>query len=197
MASDDGQSGAGGPEIAGVRTLARGRRFDFVEAQVRARGGGSFDRQYVRHPGAVLVVAAKADGTMVLVRNHRAAVGAWVLECCAGTLEAGEAPEACAARELIEETGYRAGRLEPLAEFFTSPGLTDERMHAFAGFELEHVGAAPEADEWLEVVEMPAREVLDAIRSGGLVDAKSMVAVLLAADLGLIPGVSGADGGAR
>ena len=174
------------PEILGVDVLVRGRKFDFVRSTVRGRDGGEFAREYVRHPGAVLVVAIKRDGSLVMVKNHRAAMDAWVLECCAGTLEPGEKPEECAARELIEETGYQAGRLEPLGVFRTSPGLTDELMHAFVGTDLEWVGIAPEADEWLEVVELPARDVGAMLESGELVDAKTMLALLMAARRGLV-----------
>ncbi len=175
-----------GPELLGEEVLARGRRFDFVRATVLGAEGGTSAREYVRHPGAVLVVAIKGDGSLVMVRNHRAAMGAWVLECCAGTLEPGEQPEVCAARELVEETGYRAGRLERLGVFRTSPGLTDELMHAYVGTALEWVGSAPEADEWLEVVELPAEEVGGLLDGGGLVDAKTMLALLMAARRGLV-----------
>lgn len=184
--SDNSMPSNARPVISGVDVLVRGRKFDFVRAHVLGREGGSFAREYVRHPGAVLVVALKGDGSLVMVRNHRAAMDAWVLECCAGTLEPGERPEACAARELIEETGYRAGRLEPLGVFRTSPGLTDELMHAFVGIELEWVGSAPEADEWLEVVEVTAGDVGRMLDGGELVDAKTMLALLMAARRGYI-----------
>ena len=108
--ADKSSDGMIDPKILGTNVLVRGRKFDFVRSTVRGRDGSEFAREYVRHPGAVLVVAINRDGSLVMVKNHRAAMDAWVLECCAGTLEPGEKPEECAARELIEEIGRASCR---------------------------------------------------------------------------------------
>ena len=169
------------PHIVGRRTLHKGRKFDFDLLTVRQGGKDTF-REVVRHPGAVVVVPILDDGRIVLIRNHRVALGEGVRlwECCAGTMEPPEEPILCAGRELIEETGYRAATLSPLGWFYTTPGLTDERMHAFVATGLTHVGQDLEDDESIAVELVPAARVLDMIASGELRDAKSMLAILLA-----------------
>lgn len=177
---------AGTPRIVGRRTLHKGRKFDFEILTVLQRGRET-QRENVRHPGAVVVVPLLADGRIVLIRNHRLSVGERLWECCAGTMEPPEPPEACAARELIEETGYRAATFVPLGWFYTTPGLTDERMHAFVATGLEHVGQDLEDDESIAVEALLAAQVLKLIDSGELRDAKSMTAILLAVRRGVIP----------
>jgi ADP-ribose pyrophosphatase len=103
------------------------------------------------HPGAVVVLPLLDADTIVMIRNFRPSVGATLLELPAGTLEADEPAEACAGRELIEETGYRAGRIEPLVDFYTSPGVLSERMFAFVARELSHVGQQLDEGEEIEV----------------------------------------------
>ena len=99
----------------------------------------------------------------------------------AGKLDAGEDPAVCAARELEEEAGQRAGRIERLGEIWTTPGFTDERIHLFAAFALETVPQRLEADEVIEVVRMPLSRALEMVWSGELSDAKSALALLHAA----------------
>lgn len=174
------------PQVISRRTIHAGRKFDFEILTVRHRGRET-QRENVRHPGAVVVVPVLDDGRVVLIRNHRVSVGERLWECCAGTMEPPEPPEACAARELIEETGYRAATLTPLGWFYTTPGLTDERMHAFVARGLSHAGQDLEDDESIEVHALPAARALQMIESGELRDAKSMVALLLAERAGHLP----------
>jgi ADP-ribose pyrophosphatase len=173
------------PQVISRRTIHAGRKFDFEILTVRQRGRET-QRENVRHPGAVVVVPVLDDGRIVLIRNHRVSVGERLWECCAGTMEPPEPPEACAARELVEETGYRAATIAPLGWFYTTPGLTDERMHAFIARGLSHVGQALEDDESIEVAALPVVRVLAMIDSGELRDAKSMAAILLAERAGLL-----------
>ncbi|MBX3402181.1 MAG: NUDIX hydrolase [Phycisphaeraceae bacterium] len=173
------------PNIVARRTIHKGRKFDFEILTVRQRGRET-QRENVHHPGAVVVVPVLDDGRIVLIRNHRVSVGERLWECCAGTMEPPEPPETCAARELVEETGYRAATIVPLGWFYTTPGLTDERMHAFIARGLSHVGQDLEDDESIEVVALPVAQVLTMIDSGELRDAKSMAAILLAERAGLL-----------
>lgn len=171
--------------------LFRGAKFDFEQLTVRRANGSEFRREFVRHPGAVVIVPiiqGGAEPSIAFVRNARWAVGKYLLELPAGTLEAGEAPEACARRELIEETGYEASRMTPLVSFYTSPGLSDERMWAFVATDLRHVGQKLEADEDLSVELVPISRVMGLIDSGELADGKSLASLLLARAGGLIPG---------
>lgn len=177
------------PQVVRRETLVPGRRFDFEEVELEAPSGHRSTRQHIRHPGAACVVALRQTPTgpaVVMVRVYRAAVEDYVLELPAGTLEPGEEPEACAGRELIEETGYRAATLMPVGRFYTSPGLSDEVMWAFVASGLVQVGQQLEEDELLDVEQVPLRTALDKARSGGLLDGKSILALLLAEDQGML-----------
>ncbi len=173
------------PQIVGRRTLHKGRKFDFEMLTVR-QGGKETQREVVRHPGAVVVVPMTDDGQLVLIRNHRVAIGERLWECCAGTIEPPEEPAVAAARELVEETGYTAATLAPLGWFFTTPGLTDERMHAFAATGLTLVEQDLEDDEAITVELVTPARAFAMIESGELRDAKSMVAIFMAARSGRI-----------
>jgi ADP-ribose pyrophosphatase len=170
------------------RTIHRGKKFDFEVVTVQWPGGRTLEREVVRHPGAVVIVPVLEDGRVVLIRNDRIAAEATLYEFPAGTLEPGEAPEACARRELIEETGYEAATMEPLGWFYTTPGLTDEKMHAFAATGLRQVGQDLEEDERITVEVVSAARAMEMLDKGELVDGKSMLALLLAQRRGLLEG---------
>jgi len=141
--------------------------------------GRSVRREIVRHPGAVVVVPVLEDGRLVLIRNYRIAVDDRLWELPAGKLEENEEPQRAAARELEEETGYRAGRIRPLTAFFTSPGFADERIHAFIAEELTFVGQNLEPGEQIEAETLPRDEVLAMIADGRIRDGKTIAAVLM------------------
>jgi ADP-ribose pyrophosphatase len=158
------------------REVFRGRVLTLFLDRVRLPDGREATREVLRHPGAVAVVAQRDDGRVVLVRQFRHAVGQELLELPAGKLGPGEDPLDCARRELEEETGYRAGRWERLGSFLTSPGFTDEIMHLFLARELVPGWHRPDDDEFLEVVEADPAELL---RTGGILDGKSILGLLL------------------
>lgn len=201
------------PRVIGRRTLVPGPKYRYEELTISNPpfpGGRTGTRQVVTHPGAVVVVPILDDGRLVLIRNFRVAIeeaGAWVLEFCAGTLDKGpdEDPADCAGRELIEETGYQARTITPLLSgdgpqksgyFYTTPGLTSERMFPFAATGLTHVGQALEEFETIETLTMTPAEAWAAAEAGGsatggragktLMDAKSIVALSLATRRGLV-----------
>lgn len=185
------------PRVVSTRILAPGAKFDFVEAVVRRDGasGGRSDehmRQFIRHPGAVVIVPILNDGRIALIRSFRASVNRVIYELPAGTLEKDEPPQETAGRELIEETGYRAERIDSLGSFLTSPGLSDETMHAFVAQGLTHVGQALEDNEDIEVELVTVDESLAMLDDGRVADAKSMLALLLALRRGYVR-VGGAD----
>lgn len=153
---------------------------------VRLPSGRTVEREVVRHPGAVLIIPVLASGEVVLIRNYRISLGMTILECPAGTLEPPEAPETCAARELIEETGYRAATMIPLGWFYTTPGLTDEKMFVFVAKDLTPVGQDLEDDECITVSPVGVEDAFTMIEQGEIRDAKSMLALLLARRRGLI-----------
>ena len=139
--------------------------------------GMEVEREIVRHPGAAVLLPVAADGRVILIRQYRYAAGETLLEVPAGTIDPGETPEETAGRELLEETGYHAGRLEKLAEFFPSPGILAERMHLFLATELEKREACPDADESLEIVELPWERALALEPGKDVRDAKTIVAL--------------------
>ncbi|MBC7835457.1 MAG: NUDIX hydrolase [Phycisphaerales bacterium] len=185
------QDASGGIDerIVGRRLIHKGKKFSFEMLTIRPGSSTkTYDREIVRHPGAVVIVPVLAPDELVMIRNRRVAVGEELWEFPAGTLEAGEAPETCAPRELIEETGYRAGETKPLGWFYTTPGMTDERMHAFLATDLNHVGQALEEDESIRVEVVQLSDAMAMLADGRLRDGKSMLALLLAlrhADSGL------------
>ena len=177
--------------VVSRRLIHKGRKFDFEAVATADASGRTIEREVVRHPGAVTIVPVLDDGRVVMIRNRRIAVDDWLYEFPAGTLDPGEDPEACARRELIEETGYEASSITPLGWFYTTPGLTDEKMRAFVATGLRHVGQALEEDEQIEVQALDLERVLRMMDGGEIVDAKSMLALLLALRRGLV----GAGGG--
>ena len=118
------------------------------------------------------------DGRVVLISNCRFAVGQTLLELPAGMLDGGEPPIECAQRELCEETGYRAGRLEPLLSFFSTPGMCNEELHAFLATELVSGETSREPGERIENAPMRVEEALEAIGDGRIKDAKTIVTLL-------------------
>jgi ADP-ribose pyrophosphatase len=157
------------------REVFRGK---LIRVEVERWPGG--DREVVHHPGACAVVAVTETGDVLLVRQLREAVGQALLEIPAGIYDVeGEDPAACAARELMEETGYRAADLRPLATIYTSPGFADERIDLFMARAEQAGGPGEEA---VEVVRMPFAEALAAVRDGRIRDAKTVCGLLMLED---------------
>ena len=148
---------------------------------VRLPNGREIALSIVRHPGAAAIVPFLDDDHVLLIRQYRFAAGGEIWEVPAGKLDPGEAPEVCAARELQEETGYRAGRLQPLAPYLASPGFTDELIHLFAAFDLESAEQQLEEDEVIELHPTPFARALEMVWSGEIHDGKSATALLHAA----------------
>lgn len=158
-----------------------GFRLRLSREQVTLPGGRQAVLDIVRHPGASAIVPFLSDDEVLLIRQYRHAAGGWILEVPAGKLDPGDTPERCAARELEEETGRRAGRLEKLGWIFTTPGFTDEVIHLFAAWDLSEVPMRHEDDEVIELVPMRFEAALALIWNGELHDAKSALALLHAA----------------
>jgi ADP-ribose pyrophosphatase len=164
-----------------TRRLAyQGRSITVWQEEVELPNGAVAQLDIVRHPGASCVVPIEADGRVLMLRQYRHAAGGTIWEVPAGKLD-GDTPERCAAKELEEEAGRRAGRLERLGEIWTTPGFTDEKIHLFAAFDLTEVPHAREEHEVIEVVPMPLEAALELIWTGQLPDAKSALALLHAA----------------
>ena len=164
-----------------ARRVYAGRVLDVELDTVRFPDGSVGELEMIRHSGASAVVPVLSDGgdpEVLLIRQFRHAADGPIWEVPAGRLDAGEAPDACARRELIEEAGYRAGRLDRLTTIYSTPGFTDERIHLFVAHGIRVGEPNREHDEFMEVKGVALSEVLRMIRDGDLVDAKSVVAVL-------------------
>lgn len=162
-----------------------GRIINLDVDRVRFPDGSTGELEMIRHPGAAAVVpmldpAGTPDPRIVLIRQFRHAADGYVWEIPAGRLDPDETPDRCAARELEEEAGLAAGRLERMLTIYTTPGFTDERIHLFTAHELSEIAARREADEFVEVHQRRRSEVLAMIRGGEIVDGKTLVALLYA-----------------
>ena len=161
-----------------------GRLLKIDRDRVRLPNGGTTDLEMVRHPGAAAVVPFVSDDEILMVRQFRYATGGFILEVPAGTLNPDEPPDACARREVEEEVGHRAAAMQKLGSIYTTPGFTDEVIHLYVARDLTPVPQRLDFDEVLTVERLPFRRALDLIRSGGIVDAKSICALMLAREAG-------------
>lgn len=157
-----------------------GRLLKIDRDRVKLPNGRETTLEMIRHPGASAIVPFVTADDILLIRQFRYATGGFIYEVPAGTLDPGEDPEACARREVEEESGHRAGRLEKLASIYTTPGFTDEIIHLYAAFDLTPVGQNLDHDEVMTVERMPLAEAIARITRGEIVDAKSICALLLA-----------------
>ncbi len=160
-------------------TVYQGQKFSLFTRQEPLPGGGSQTVAVIRHPGAAVLLPFVDDRHVVLVRNWRRAVAETLWELPAGTLDPGEAPAVCAARELREETGFTAGRLELLRAFYPSPGLMSERMFLYVATELTPGPPRPEPGERVEPAVVPYAEALGWALDGTIQDGKTLVGLLL------------------
>jgi len=168
------------------RLIHRGAKFDLEVVELVGESGRKIEREVVRHPGAVVILPLREDDNVVLIKNDRPSLGRAIFELPAGTLEPPEAPVACAARELAEETGYKAATLSHLGRFYSSPGMSDELMWAYMATGLEHVGQSLEEDERLTVCPVSVAQAFEYVDSGELMDGKSILTLLLARRMGLL-----------
>jgi ADP-ribose pyrophosphatase len=161
----------------------QGRIINLDVDTVRFPDGSTGELEMIRHPGAAAVVPLLddprgPDPRVLLLRQFRHAAEGFIWEIPAGRLDPGETPEACARRELAEETGMRAERLSRLTSIYTTPGFTDERIHLFLADGLKEGDHRREADEFMEVHEVRWSSILSMVREGEIQDAKTLVALL-------------------
>ena len=159
------------------KTIFEGRVIALKLEEVELPNGGKSTREIVKHPGAVAVIAINDEGKLVLVRQFRKPMERTIYEIPAGKLDPGEAPEACALRELEEETGYRCEAIEHVVSFYTSPGFSDELLHIYFTDTLIRGEQHLDEDEFLEIYEVDLDEALQLLKDQNIYDAKTVYAV--------------------
>ena len=175
------------PEFIDSKKIFEGRVFDVTVDTVREHGQ-TYVRDVVRHPGSAVILPVFDDDTIALVKQYRHPAVKYLLELPAGTLNDRERPEVGAARELEEELGLVAGRMEKLSEFFISPGFLSEKMWLYLATELRETQQRLEDDEAIEIVRLPIDRALQMITENEIEDAKTIIGLLLAAPrLGFSP----------
>jgi ADP-ribose pyrophosphatase len=168
------------------RRVYKGRVVDLDVDTVQFPDGSTGQLEMIRHPGAAAVLPFASDPrgtdpTILLIKQYRYATNGPLIEIPAGRLDQGEDPKACAERELLEEVGVKAGRVERLTTIWTTPGFTDERIHLFWAADLTADQHAREPDEFIEVAPTPLSEALTLIREGGITDSKTVLCILFVA----------------
>jgi len=174
------------PERVRSHRAYDGRLIKVDVDSVRGPDGTEFDLEIIRHPGAAAIVPVISDRdaedpTVLLLEQYRYAAGGTIWEIPAGVLEPGEDPIDCAKRELLEETGARADKIEHLTTVFTTPGFTDEMIHLFLATGITVGEPSHEQDEFIQVKARPLSDALQMIRDGEILDSKSIVGILYVA----------------
>jgi ADP-ribose pyrophosphatase len=167
-------------ELIKSESLLKGRAFAIRRDWMKTPDGRETKFDIIEHGGSVVIIPLDSDGNLLFVRQYRHATGTDLLELPAGTLDAGEAPEVCAAREIREETGFAAGKLEKIGEFYLAPGYSTEFMIVFLAQDLTYDPLEADADEFLSLEKIPLTEAIQMAERGEMPDAKSLAALLLA-----------------
>ncbi len=166
-------------EITGSQIAFKGKLLTIEVRDVRLRSGHQTVREIVQHPGAVAMVVTDSLGKLLLIRQWRTATGRSILEIPAGTREPDESAEACAIREVEEETGYHPNRIDRLGGFYLAPGYSTEYIDLYLASDLQASSSQPEEDEIIEAVPVTLDEALLLIESGEIEDAKTISGILL------------------
>jgi len=167
-------------ELLRSETLLKGRAFAIRRDWLKTPDGRETKYDIIEHGGSVILVPLDADGNLLFVRQYRHAAGTDLLELPAGTLDEGEEPAVCAAREIREETGFAAGTLEKIGEFYLAPGYSTEFMIVYLARDLTYDPLEADADEFLSVERIPLAEAIQMAERGEMPDAKSLAALFLA-----------------
>lgn len=162
------------------KKVHHGRVFEMVTENITLPNGVTIDLDLIRHPGAAAMVPMPDKKTVFLIKQYRHAVGDFIWEIPAGTLDPGETPETCGRRELIEEIGYAAHSWQKLGEITPVPGYSDERIHVFLATDLTPAQQRLDQDELLNVHAMPFDKAISMIFTGEIQDSKTINGLLMA-----------------
>lgn len=155
-----------------------GKKFEVEIEKFQLPNGKIRETEFVKHRGSSVILPILDDNQIVLIRQYRPVINKWIYELPAGTVEEGEDPLETAKRELIEETGYQAGKIIHLIDFYPSPGVSSELMHVYLATNLKLVGAHPEEYEVIEIKKVSRNEIIQMIRNKEINDAKTLASLL-------------------
>lgn len=167
-------------ELIKSETLLQGRAFKIRRDHLKTPDGRDTKFEIIEHGGSVIIIPVDADGNIHFVRQYRHAAGIDLLELPAGTRDGNEPFEDCAAREIREETGMEAGKLQKVGEFYLAPGYSTEFMVVYLATDLKHNPLEADDDEFLEVEKISIEKAFELAEHGEMPDAKSLAALLLA-----------------
>jgi 8-oxo-dGTP pyrophosphatase MutT (NUDIX family) len=167
-------------ELIKSEILLQGRAFKIRRDYLKTPNGSETRLEIIEHGGSVVLIPIDDDGNLLFVRQYRHAAGQDLLELPAGTRDGDEAFEECAAREIREETGMEAGKLQKVGEFYLAPGYSSEFMLVYLATELKENPLDADDDEFLQVEKIPLKKAIQMAERGDVQDAKSLAALLLA-----------------
>lgn len=167
-------------ELLKSEPVFQGRAFKIRRDFLKTPDGRETKYEIVEHGGSVIIIPVDVYGNLLFVRQYRHAAGMDLLELPAGTREGDEPHEVCAAREIREETGMAAGKLERIGDFYLAPGYSTEFMAVFLATELTYSPLKPDADEFLQVEKIPIQRAIETAEKGEMPDAKTLAALFLA-----------------
>jgi len=167
-------------ELIKSETLLQGRAFKIRRDYLKTPNGGETRLEIIEHGGSVVLIPIDDDGNLLFVRQYRHAAGEDLLELPAWTRDGDEPFEACAAREIREETGMEAGKLQKIGEFYLAPGYSSEFMVVYLATELKENPLDADDDEFLQVEKIPLKQAIQMAERGDVPDAKSLASFLLA-----------------
>jgi ADP-ribose pyrophosphatase len=153
--------------------------FEVQRLGLQLPDGREIQRDLIHHRGAALILPVLADGSIVMIRNYRYAAEGYLWELPCGTLDEGETPDACAARELAEESGYTAGRMEKLGRFYSCPGYSDEIIHAYLATDLTRGEQNLEGYEDITVEILPDKDVRRMAATNEITDGKTLATLVM------------------
>lgn len=159
--------------------IYQGAVFSVTRDIIAAPSGLQITREVIQHAGGAGGIALFEDGRIALVKQYRHPAKDFLLEIPAGKIDAGESPEECAAREIEEELGFKIGKIEKLAEFYSTPGFCGEKLHVYLATQLEPTAQNLDHDEEVEIIFMPLAEAIALAENGQIFDAKTIIALLL------------------
>lgn len=155
-----------------------GKKFELEIQKFKLPNGKVREAEYINHKGSSVILPVLDSGEILMIKQYRPIIDKWLYELPAGTVEEGEDPLETAKRELVEETGYQAGKIIHLIDFYPSPGVSNELMHLYLATDLKFVGAKPEDYEIIEVKKLSRDEIIQLIKSGEIIDGKTLASLL-------------------